>query len=105
MDPQNGQFSVTKKLDYEAGQFYLFNIIVTVIIKIRKSFKKYATKTDLVCVQDKGGLTGSIQVALNVIDEKDSAPVWKLEVPFINIPEERPVVSISNHSKSNWSLF
>ncbi len=30
MNPQNGEFSVTKKLDYEAGQFYLFNMIVTV---------------------------------------------------------------------------
>jgi hypothetical protein len=47
----------------------------------------------VVCIQDRGGLTGSIQVALNVIDEKDSAPVWKLEVPFKNIPEELPVVS------------
>ncbi len=46
-----------------------------------------------VCIQDRGGLTGSIQVALNVIDEKDSAPVWKLEVPFKNILEELPVVS------------
>ncbi len=52
-----------------------------------------------VILQDRGGLTGSIQVALNVIDEKDSAPVWKLEVPFKNIFEELPVVSISNHSK------
>jgi hypothetical protein len=50
-------------------------------------------KRILVCVQDKGGLNGSIQVALNVIDEKDSAPVWKLEVPFKNIPEEEEVVS------------
>jgi hypothetical protein len=30
MNPQTGEFSVTKMLDYEAGQFYLFNMIVTV---------------------------------------------------------------------------
>jgi hypothetical protein len=48
-------------------------------------------------VQDRGGLEGSTQVALNVIDEKDQAPVWKLEVPFISIDEEEDVVSASNN--------
>ena len=84
-------------LDYEAGQFYLFNMIVTVwnsllfnrIQKLKNGFYVY--------VQDRGGLMGSTQVALNVIDEKDQAPVWKLEVPFISIIEELPVVSASNN--------
>ncbi|KAK4025229.1 hypothetical protein OUZ56_014304 [Daphnia magna] len=71
LDSSSGNFSVTKKLDFEAGQFYLFEISVT----------------------DRGGLSSSVQVALNVIDVKDSAPVWRTQVPFINIEEELAVNS------------
>ncbi|KAI9562557.1 hypothetical protein GHT06_010010 [Daphnia sinensis] len=69
LNSSTGILSVTKKLDFEAGQFYLFEITV----------------------KDRGGLSSSRQVALNVNDSKDSSPVWKTQVPFFNIKEELPV--------------
>ncbi|XP_057368096.1 cadherin-23-like [Daphnia carinata] len=71
LNSSNGIFSVTKKLDFEAGQFYLFEISVA----------------------DRGGLSSLVQVTLYVIDAKDSAPIWKTQVPFININEELAVNS------------
>ena len=47
MNPQTGEFSVIKMLDYEAGRFYLFNVIVTVVLHFPNDLK-VATTTDLV---------------------------------------------------------